>query len=221
MKTLFAWDFHGVLEKGNVKTVRELINMVFNDLGVNREITLQEALDWYGLSWFDYFKLALPGKEEEFYKGLVDGVLKRQKEAWALVQKNICAMDFAEEVLGLIKSKGHHNIVLSNSRPQHIKDFVDLLHLAHYFEEIIGVDGHHESRMNNVRNAKEEALRGYLSGKDYGKVVLIGDRESDVAAGRSCGAITYFFVNPDKREAGEGVGSDHVISDLREVLNEL
>ncbi len=83
-KILFVWDFHGVLEKGNVYTVQKLCNLVLKDFGTGREISIKEAMDWYGISWFDYFKSAVPQGNPEMWQNMVNKVLSLQKEGWEI-----------------------------------------------------------------------------------------------------------------------------------------
>ncbi len=71
-KILFIWDFHGVLEKGNEKAVQELCNLILKDFQIQKEVSLKEVIDWYGLSWFDYFKLAAPQGNNELWQEMVN-----------------------------------------------------------------------------------------------------------------------------------------------------
>ncbi|MFA5013903.1 MAG: HAD hydrolase-like protein [Candidatus Paceibacterota bacterium] len=218
---LFVWDFHGTLEKGNVYAVQELVNLVLKDFGTNKEITVQEAIDWYGLSWFDYFKLAVAEGNQQLWQSMVDKVLSLQQQSWNNIKNYIKVRDFAEEVLQQIQNEGHQNILLSNTRLEQIRMFTDLLDLTHYFNEIIGVDTHRNSRINNeIHNVKSEALTNFLKGKNYGKIIMVGDKENDMRAGKSCGATTYLLTD-QKIDKGSKTETDHIISDLREVLKEL
>lgn len=221
-KNLFVWDLHGTLEKGNVHAVQELVNLVLEESGVDKEITIRDAMDWYGLSWFDYFKLAVPEGNSQLWKFMVDKVLSLQQRGWDIIKKHIKPRDFVDEVLKTIKQKGHQNILLSNTAPQHVRTFTDLLNITQYFESMIGVDNHFDSRIDkDTRNLKSEALANFIKDKEYKKVILIGDREGDIKAGKNCGAITYLLVDPELKEYVKKINTDHTISDLREVLKEL
>jgi len=68
-KTLFVWDFHGTLEKNNVKAVQEIVNKTLKSFGKSREISLEKSVELYGLSWVDYFRSAYPeGSLSEWVK---------------------------------------------------------------------------------------------------------------------------------------------------------
>lgn len=98
-KILFVWDFHGTLETGNVYAVQELVNLVLKDFGINKEVGIKEVRDWYGLSWFDYFKLALPEGNPKLWQSMVNRVYSFQERGWDIIKKHLKARDFAEEVL--------------------------------------------------------------------------------------------------------------------------
>jgi phosphoglycolate phosphatase-like HAD superfamily hydrolase len=221
-RILFAWDFHGVLEKDNEKAVQELCNLVFDELKIDRRITLQEAMDWYGLSWFDYFKLAVPGGDEELWKTMVNKVHSFHERGWEIIQKYVKPKDYAKEVLNRIKSENHHNIIISNSSQESINRFVNAVDLKSHMDEIIGIDSHDFSKINiALHDIKSQILAEFIKDKNYKKIVVIGDRETDIRAGKSVGAITYFFHNQHFNKDIHNIDADFTITDLREVLKEL
>jgi phosphoglycolate phosphatase-like HAD superfamily hydrolase len=220
-KILFAWDFHGTLEKDNVYAVYELCNLVLKEFGYEKQVSMKEVLDWQGLSWFDYFKLSVPSGSDKIWREMVNRVLSLQEKGWEIIKKYIKPRDFAREVLFEIKSKGHENILLTNSEQAHAEKFAAAVGISDLMDGVIGVDTHRQTRINKeIHNIKGEVLRNFLSGKEYSKVVMIGDKESDVKAGKSCGAVTYLFSGPEVGSAKETT-ADHKINDLREVLKEL
>lgn len=222
MKNLFVWDFHGTLETGNVYAVQELVNLVLKDFKINKEVGIKEVRDWYGLSWFDYFKLAAPEGNNRLWQDMVNKVLSLQQRGWDIIRTHIKLKKSAEEVLKTIKKEGHQSILLSNTSPQHIKKFTDLLNITKYFIDIIGVDTHHVSRINKeIHDNKSKALTDFLKKRKYNKVVVIGDRESDIKTGRNCGAITYLFIDPAFNENAKNTEADYIISDLRKILKQL
>jgi len=222
MKNLFVWDFHGTLETGNVYAVQELVNLVLKEFKINKEVSIKEVRDWYGLSWFDYFKLAAPEGNDKLWQDMVNKVLSLQRRGWDIIKTHIKLRESAEEVLKTIEKEGHQNILLSNTSPQHIKKFTDLLNITKYFTDIIGVDTHHVFRINKeIHDNKGKALTDFLKKIEYNKVVVIGDRESDIKAGRNCGATTYLFVDPAFNENAKNTEADYIISDLKEILKQL
>jgi len=219
-KILFAWDFHGVLEKGNVYAVQELVNLVLKDFNINKEISLKETIEWYGLSWFDYFRLMTHEKDQRFLKKMVNRVLIIQQQNWeTITKKHLKARDFAQEVLREILKQGHKNIILSNTQPKHIRTFAELININCYFDDIIGVDQHCKTRINKeVHKIKAETLKKFIKNKNFSKIIAIGDKESDIKAGRICGATTFLFIDEEIISEIKPSESDYVIKDLREIL---
>lgn len=221
-RNLFVWDFHGTLETGNVYAVKELVNLILKEFRVKKEVNIKEVRDWYGLSWLDYFKLAAPNGNDKLWQNMVSEVLSLQQRGWEIIKAHIKLRDYAEEVLKRIKKDGYQNILLSNTSPKHIKKFTNILNITQYFDNIIGVDNHHISRINKeIHDIKGEVLAGFLKKKKYNKVVVIGDRESDILAGKKCGATTYLFIDQDFGGNIENTKADYVISNLKEILKEL
>lgn len=210
------------MEIGNVYAVQELVNLILKDFEINKEIGIKEVRDWYGLSWFDYFKLATPEGNDKLWQDMVNKVLSLQQRGWNIIKTHLKLREHAEEVLKTIKKEGHQSILLSNTSPRHIKKFTDLLNITKYFNDIIGVDMHHVSRINKeIHDIKGKVLTDFLKKRKYNKVVVIGDRESDIRAGRNCGATTYFFIDPAFNENAKNTEADYIISDLREILKQL
>ncbi|MFA5135670.1 MAG: HAD family hydrolase [Patescibacteria group bacterium] len=220
-KKLFVWDFHGTLERGNVYAVQELVNKTILKVGHGNSISLEDTVKLYGLSWIDYFKYVHPGGSLDVWQKMKD-ITKEIQEKEKTVEKYMEPMYFADAVLGAIQGKGYSNIVLSNSELRWIKYFVELVGLAEYFDDYIAIDAHDRSREESeLKQAKATALKRYIGQHAFDQVVKIGDRESDIEAGKSVGATTYFFRNEFNAGKQITVQPDYEISDLREVLKEL
>ena len=111
---------------------------------------------------------------------------------------------------------------MSNTPPQHVRTFTDLLKITQYFNDIIGVDSYSGSgTKRKTQDTKSRVLKDYLRNKKDRKIILIGDSEGDVKTGEKCGAVTYFFVAPEFRKYRKNKEADYLISDLRDVLKEL
>lgn len=220
---LFVWDFHGVLEKDNVYAVQELCNLVLQEFNLEKTISLLDAKNWYGLSWYDYFKLAFAEGSEELWFAMVKRVSAiQQLGGWDIVKKHIKPQDYYSEVLNEIKNRGHQNILLTNTEPKRASVFTDLVSLTSYFEHIVGVCDHNQSRVGQeISSVKSRVLLDFLQNKSYQKIVAIGDKESDIKAGQSCGAVTYLFCSPEGTKKVFDTQANYIISDLRQVLKEL
>jgi len=224
-RILFAWDYHGVLEKDNIYAVQELCNLILGKYNTGREISIEETIQWYGLSWFDYFKLAFPEGDQDLWGEMVKDILSLQRSGWGIVSKHIKPREFAIDVLRTIRDAGHHNILISNSRPKDTFKFAEIINATEYFREIIGVATNKDSQLKQgVHTIKRKALLDFIKrSPGYRKVIVIGDKESDIRAGMDCGTITYLFCPP---ELADNLSAIHIsahfkINDLRDVLEQL
>lgn len=220
-KILFVWDFHGTLERDNVKAVQQLVNRVLISFGIKRRINLQKTVELYGLSWVDYFRYMYPEgnlKKWQAMKNKAEYLQVKNK----VVEKYIRPARHAALVLSKIKKAGHRNIILSNTSPKFIRRFVRLVGLTLYFDAYIGLDLHHIARAGkDISWVKFEALLKYINKNKFDKIVKIGDRESDIKAGKLIGAKTYYLKNKFNKNIKLSIKPDYIIKDLREVLQEL
>ncbi len=213
---LFVWDFHGVLEKDNDLAVLEISNQVLKRAGYLERFSQKDNRDFYGLKWFEYFEKLLPRLTHEQHLALQAACFKFSEDNLDILAKHIKPNDYAVEVLGAINNAGHDQIILSNTRPHDLLWFVNTVGITDYFPEhkIIGVNAHEQ------HSVKKDALKAYLTGKNFDKIILIGDSASDMELAEVGGGIRYFYTHahllmPEVAEA------DHKITDLRKVLTEL
>lgn len=222
-KVLFAWDFHGVLEKGNEYAVQETCNRILEEFGKTRRITLKETLDWYGISWYQYYKNLCPNSSDKEIREMVE---KDLEIGMVATEKFMKPMDYAVEVLNEIKQGGNSNMIISNSRPENIKDFLKAIGISTLVDDYIGVPKEKESGNLCIATHKGHILRDYAKKHGFSKIVMIGDKETDVEAGNIAGATTFRFVNKDLLLDEEIIHkirkeskANYVITDLRKVLN--
>lgn len=75
------------------------------------------------------------------------------------------------------------------------------------------------SYTKKIKLTKNDILIKYLKGKEFDKVITIGDTHIDVKMGRAVGATTYLYAHPGKDFPD--INADFKIRDLREVLKEI
>jgi len=216
-KFLFIWDFHGVLEKDNEYAVQHICRQVTKEFGFNTKIYLEDVRRWYGLKWIEYFF----NLTRETNRRTLGKMVERAREvSQEIVQKYLKPMNHADYVLSRIKKSGNVNIVISNARQDRIEDFVKIVGLQKYLDEVVGVDGH--IRFKSSTSAEKARAIGRLSvGKNYARKIMIGDSESDILAGKIVGAKTYLFVTKMNRKKTGKIKADRTISDLRKILPEI
>jgi phosphoglycolate phosphatase-like HAD superfamily hydrolase len=213
---LFVWDFHGVLEKDNEKSVIEISNNVLSGTMHQKRFTEVDNEKYYGFKWYQYFEKLLPDLPLKTHLELQAACFEYAEKNLQILAKNIKQNDYADEVLGMIKRSGHQQIVISNSRQKDLMWFLDAVDLTQYFddEHIIGVNAHQE------HVTKKDALTHFLSGKHFDEIIVIGDAEEDMKFGKAVKAKTYFYKHPHRKHEITDL-ADYLINDLREVSEEL
>lgn len=213
---LFVWDFHGVLEKDNDLAVLDISNQVLEQAGYVERFSKEDNRQFYGLKWFQYFERLLPDLTNEQHLVLQAACFKFAEKNLHILAKHIKPSDHSLAVLKAINDVGHDQIILSNTRPHDLLWFVDTVGIANYFpkEKVIGVNAHQKY------GVKKDALEHYLEGKQFGKIIIIGDSEDDMKLQEAAGGTTYYYNHPHVKPLNT-IEADYVIKDLREILQEL
>lgn len=213
---LFVWDFHGVLEKDNEKAVIDISNRVLANAGYAERFTEADNEKYYGLKWYQYFERLLPDQPGEEHLALQVACFTFAENNLDILAKHIKPNDHAIEVLSEISKTNHQQIVISNTRQLDLIWFLESIDIKKFFDEdhIIGVNAH------QTHASKVEALQAHLDSTTYDKIIVIGDSEDDLKLGKAVHAITYFYKHPH-REHENTENADHIIKDLRSVLQEL
>ena len=212
MGNLFIWDFHGVLEKNNEYAVEEVVNRVLPEFGISRKATVKECLMLYGRKWAEYYRYFAPDADEKIIHEMVErsieiGVGEK------IAAKHIKQNDFAHDVLKEISSKGHTNLIMSNSCDAALDMFLEDVGLQNAFHFKFGADNH---RGEYGENTKIKILKNFLKDKNFDKIIVIDDMEEGIEMGLKFNAVTYLF----SRNGRKNTKAHFVINDLREVLKE-
>jgi phosphoglycolate phosphatase-like HAD superfamily hydrolase len=213
---LFVWDFHGVLERGNEYAVRDISNLVLERFGYAQRLSLDDCLLLGGRKWHEYFAHVLPSERHARH-------LELEQEGYAyaasheeVMVKYVRPADHASEVLARIRAAGHTQLLLSHTTDDGIAFFLRCVGLDGFFPA-----GHAIAICNDGHDglSKEAALRQFLSGKDFERIIIVGDSPSDIALAGVGGGATYLYAHPgvDFKECD----ADYRIRDLREVLKEV
>ena len=213
---LFVWDFHGVLEKDNEKAVIDISNQILAKAGYKERFSQEDNERLYGLKWYQYFEHLLPGLNTAEHLALQAACFEFAEENLHLIAGHIRLNDHAGDVLERIAKSPHQQIVISNTRPDDLVWFLDTVGITKWFDQahIIGVNAH------QTHQSKLDALKAFLAGKRFDRIIVIGDSVSDLKLGRQVSATTYFYKHPHRRHE-DTTYADHVITDLRAVLKEL
>ena len=213
---LFVWDFHGVLEKDNEKAVIDISNQVLSNAGYKERFTQEDNEQFYGLKWYQYFERLLPKLSNNEHFALQAACFRFAEDNLHILARHIKPNDYAIEVLTKIEESNNRQIVISNTRQSDLVWFLNSIGIKKYFDDnhIIGVNAH------QTHTSKADALKAHLQDMKFDKIIVIGDSEDDLKLGKEVCATTYFYKHPH-REHESTKNADHIIKDLRAVLDEL
>ncbi len=215
---LFVWDFHGTLEKGNEKAVLEITNKILRDSGYDRQMSVDENSTLYGKKWYEYFQYLLPKESLDRCLDLQRKCVEYENKHQDIVRNFIKQNDYANVVLSKIKDAGHDQILITNTAKVAFMMFVQIVGISEIFP--IGK----KSFTTNLHQkhstlTKRQVLENYLKGKNFNKIIVVGDRGSDVELAGFVGGTSYLYAHPGK-DFFECL-ADYKIRDLRKILAEL
>ena len=136
-----------------------------------------------GKYWFDWY-CALKGE----YK-IHDGVIE-------LLEEN--------------RRKGIKNIVLSASNLDALKQQLEELKIAEYFDEVLGID-------NIYAGSKENIALDWIKDKNREECVMLGDTLHDLEVANAMGIRCILVANGHQAKEILTEKSDDVVDDIREV----
>lgn len=216
---LFVWDLHGTLEKGNEYAVIDISNSVLERFGYTRRFSYADNPVLYGSKWYEYFEWLFEETDHERDMKLQEACFELSESSPEVQCRWIQPTPYAPDVLQKIMSE-HRQILISNTRTETLKVFVDTLGYGKFFsaENAFAVDGHAE----RPASCKEDVLKEFLrEAGNYDKIVIVGDSPSDMrlkAVTDNIG-VTYLYAHPDVQF--RQCDADHRIRDLRLVLEAL
>ena len=98
-------------------------------------------------------------------------------------------------------AKSHQQIVISNTLPQSLQIYLDVINIAPYFPDThaFGANAH----FRDAKRTKVDILKSFLNGKKFDELIFIGDSSKDVELVKVAGGKAYLYSHPGKpfREA--------------------
>ncbi|MCG2718274.1 MAG: HAD-IA family hydrolase [Nanoarchaeota archaeon] len=192
------------------KSITRCINYALSQKGY-KEYTSDELLTHIGYTLYDVFpKLVGNISDEEMWE-LVELYRKRFDNEG--IAENELYTGFGR----LFKENAHKNLFIASLKPwPACKKILQHMKLDHYFKGIYG------SENDGTRSDKTE-LVAYLKSKEgINDGVMVGDRESDIIAGKKNGlttiGVTYGYGNDTELMAA---GADFVVYSVEELNDRL
>lgn len=168
----------------------------------------EELTSVFGLTLEDIWKKLLPGQSDEVKKKADKIMLHEELEI--LKEGNTHLYSGVKDTLWQIKDKGIPLFVASNGLEEYIKGVCDYFQISDWFEDLYSAG---RFQIDSKDNLVAKLLRDY----SVEKAVMVGDRRSDIQAGKANGLFTigccYGFA-----DEGELAGADLLVRDFKEIL---
>ncbi len=206
-----------LLKRGTRMLFFEYSNMALEAMGYKERIKLEDNFKLYGKKWYEYFEYLLPNISKNEWFAIHDKCWEIQEQNSDIVKKHIRANNNAIDVLHAIHESNNEQIVISNTRKESLKFFLDTVDMLKYFEpdRYLSTNAHLKSLIMN----KPEVLDRYLVDKIFDSFVTIGDSANDINVIENVGGTSYLYSHMD-REVGH-CNPTYKINDLRKILKEL
>jgi phosphoglycolate phosphatase-like HAD superfamily hydrolase len=215
MKNLYVFDFHGVLEKGTEKALMVVSNMALESKNYSCRLSHDDAIKYYGLKWGEIFEKAFnisKAKADELYEEC-----KRLDDLNpGIITMHTKQNDNASKVLDEIIRQNHDYILISNTRPKALVEFIKSANLEKYFNEdnTFAVNKHENGQLLS----KETVLKSFLFKKNYEKIIIIGDSPSDIELKNVSPkeSISFLYTHPGLNF--RDCEADYKIRDLMDIF---
>lgn len=216
---LFIWDFHGVLEKGNDEVVLEITNRALEKHGHSHRMTKEQGEFLAGRLWREYFTYLIPQLDDGERSVLQSTCLEIVKNSPEIFSKHVKLNDHVGHVLEAIQNSQHTQILISNTQPKILDNYVELVGIEKYFLSThrFGADS-----LTQTRKTKTDCLNDFLKvGGNFNEIISIGDSPGDMDLINIpfTKGTSYLYSYPGRTH--RLAQCHHKIDDLRMVLQEI
>jgi len=169
----------------------------------------EELTSVFGLTLEDIWNKLLPDQGDEVKKKADKIMLEEELEI--LKEGNTDLYPGVKETLYQIKNRGISLFVASNGLEEYIKGVCDYFQITDWFEDLYSA-GRFQTE------SKDDLVAKLLRDYSVNKAIMVGDRKSDIQAGKANGLVTigctYGFA-----DEGELNGADHHVREFGEILS--
>ena len=225
-KSLYIWDFHDTLETGTLFIITEIANTILKEHGSIIQYEPNELAALPSFSWNTFFQKHFPEKTSEEISRIAETAYDSDRFAH-LSKKHSVAREHALEVLDRIQRAGGTNIVISHSRNDRLKTYIEQIGAMPFIKASYGVDDGTVTSKSDVLLKKTQAAKSVIAEGSYDVVYAVGDSESDFNMARAIQAKIFYWISSAeqqvKRRAEFGQFSHQslkYVEDLCEILDD-
>lgn len=176
---------------------------------LDNEPTHDDLLAVIGLTLDDIWENLIPSQSEELYnkasKYLLENELNGLKDGYGALYPNVV------ETLLELKNLGYRLFIASNGLKDYVDNVLSNFRINHLFEAVYSA-GEYKTE------TKIELVNKLISDLDIKKAIMVGDRSSDVEAGKANG-LFIIGCNFGFSSDGELRGADEIITNFEQLIN--
>ena len=205
--THVVWDFNGTI-LNDVRLGIDCVNTMLEKRGLPVLPDEDAYRHVFGFPIDSYYRRLGFDFEKEDY----DTVLAPEWVALYLAGEGSCPMnDGVQETLRALKNREIPQLILSASNAEQLKGQLERLEIAHFFEEILGLDNIHARSKAHLALAWKEA-------HPYARPLFIGDTEHDADVAASIEADCILFLGGHQPEEVLAAKGCPLIRSIKEIL---
>lgn len=201
------WDWNGTM-LNDVSICIEAMNLMLRerelkqlDEDVYRDVFTFPVREYYSKIGFDFSK-------EPFEKPALEFI-----ENYDTMVREASIFGDTIQALDAFRSRGYTQMILSAMQNDFLNELVGQHGIAHYFEEISGIDDHYAS--GKVENARQ--LIAKLDGH-AGEIIMIGDTIHDHEVGEELGIRVILVSRGHQSEERIRSTGREIVRNFKEVL---
>lgn len=211
MKRSILFDMDGTLfqtESVALPAFHHAFDMLFEKgLYQGERPSDERMLKQLGKTLDELWRTLLPGTDFEVHQLADEWMFQHEYES--IISKKGSLFPGAEEVIQMLNQKGYLLFITSNGREDYVQAILDSFQLTPYFTDLYTA-GRFKTK------SKVDLVRMLLQTYPTEQGVMVGDRRSDVEAGKENGlkviGCKFGFADPDELDH-----ADYVITSLQEI----
>ena len=203
--THIIWDFNGTI-LDDVSIGIESVNVLLRKREIKEISGIEEYRKVFGFPIVDYYKrIGFDFNKEAFSDVAVEWVNEYMSRVTMAKTNN-----GVEEVLRRVKEKGLEQVLISATEINMLKMQLEMLGIAHLFDEVYGLDNIHAQNKTAVALLWKEKYPD-------AKALFVGDTDHDFETALAIGADCVLYCGGHQLEKTLYLLGCHVIHDFSEL----
>jgi len=152
MPSLFAFDLHGTLIKGNEHALLIVTNRSLEKHRRKERFDLGGIKKMYGRPWGDYFRVLCPGVSDKEVNSMVDCAREfALGDDMKIIRQHAKPMDNCLGLLNEIKKGDNEILIISNTTTGALRGYLEIVGIFDFVDHILGITKEDERKGFDVK----------------------------------------------------------------------